>query len=256
MTGAGRATVAVFRPNDGRLAAAAELLESLGATPVADPMLSIEPTGERPRPADYVVLTSPTGVEVVAGERSDGPDDRWDPGDAAVCAVGETTAGALRDRGYEVALVPEEFSSAGLVAALSDRVDGADVELARSDRASETLPEGLREAGAQVTETTLYRLTRPAESGESAARAAAGDLDGALFTSSLTVEGFLAAAEKRGVREAAVDGLADAVVGAIAAGPAATAREGGIAVDVVPERADFETLACEVVEATAPTYHE
>ncbi len=256
MTTEARATVAVFRPDDGRLAAAVELLASLGVTGVGDPMLAIDPTGDLPRDADYVVLTSPTGVEIVAGERADGPDERWDPGDTAVCAVGESTADALRERGYDVAVVPEEFSSAGLVDALADRVDGADVELARSDRASGTLPEGLREAGADVTETTLYRLTRPADSGDSADLAAAGDLDGALFTSSSTVENFLAAATERGVREEAIRGLEDAVVGAIAPGPAETAREAGIDVDVVPERADFETMACEVVEAIAPTYHE
>jgi len=258
MTAESRATVAVFRPDDGRLAAAVDLLESLGATPVADPMLAIEPTGEVPPDADYVVLTSSTGVEIVAGERGvdGGPAARWDPGDATLCAVGESTAAALRERGYAVDVVPEEFSSAGLLAALEGRVDGASVELARSDRASRTLPEGLREAGAEVTETTLYRLTRPAGSGVSAERAAAGELDGALFTSSLTVEHFLAAAEDRGVREAAVAGLEAAVVGAIAEGPAETARDAGVAVDVVPERADFETMACEVVEAIAPTYHE
>jgi uroporphyrinogen-III synthase len=258
MTAESRATVAVFRPDDGRLAAAADLLASLGATAVADPMLAIEPTGEVPRDADYVVLTSATGVEIVAGERAadGGPAERWAPGDATLCAVGESTAAALRERGYDVAVVPEEFSSAGLLDALADRVDGAHVELARSDRASQTLPDGLREAGAEVTETTLYRLTRPPGSGDSAARAAAGELDGALFTSSLTVEHFLDAASERGVREAAIAGLADAVVGAIAAGPAETARVAGIAVDVVPERADFEAMACEMVEAIAPTYHE
>lgn len=258
MTAEGRATVAVFRPDDGRLAAAVELLESLGATPVADPMLAIEPTGEQPHDADYIVLTSSTGVEIVAAERATagGPAERWDPAGATLCAVGESTAAALADRGYDVAVVPEAFSSAGLVAALADRVDGAHVELARSDRASATLPSGLREAGAEVTETTLYRLTRPADGGETAERAAAGELDGALFTSSLTIEHFLDAADERGVREAAIAGLEAAVVGAIADGPAETAREAGIAVDVVPERADFEAMACEVVEAIAPTYHE
>jgi len=258
MTAEGRATVAVFRPDDGRLAAAVELLESLGVTPVADPMLAIEPTGEEPRDADYVVLTSSTGVEIVAGERAaaGGPAERWVPAGATLCAVGESTAAALAERGYDVDVVPEEFSSAGLLDALTDRVDGAHVELARSDRASATLPDGLEAAGAEVTETPLYRLTRPAGGGESAERAAAGDLDGALFTSSLTVEHFLAAADERGVREAAVAGLNEAVVGVIADGPAETAREAGIAVDVVPERADFETMACAVVEAIVPTYHE
>lgn len=236
--------VAVFRPADERIEAAAELLESLGVDPVADPMLAVRPTGSVPEPADVVILTSTTGVDLVA-------DAGWDPGDAMVCAVGAKTAAALRERGYEVALVPDEFDSAGLVAALRDRVDGKRVEIARSAHGSETLPDGLREAGAAVHETTLYELERPATSGRSADLAAAGELDGALFTSSRTVEHFLAAAEERGEREAAVAGLNRAVVGAISESPAETAEERGIAVDVVPESAGFEALARAVVDRLA-----
>jgi uroporphyrinogen-III synthase len=248
--GEGDVVVATFRPDDERLAGAVDLLESLGATPVADPMLAVRPTGETPRSdADYAILTSKTGVELAA-------DADWDPGDATVCAVGDSTAAVLREAGYEVDLVPEEYSSSGLVAALRDRVDGARVEVARSDHGSATLPDGLEAAGAYVHETTLYELARPESAGESAELAAAGDLDAALFTSSLTVAHFLDAAEARGVREAAVEGLSDAVVGALADPPAETAEAAGVAVDVVPENADFDELAATVVERAAPTRRE
>jgi uroporphyrinogen-III synthase len=241
---------AVFRPDDGRLADAVALLESLGADPVADPLLAVEATGATPREdASFVVLTSPTGADIVA-------DAGWGPGDATVCAIGATTAAALAERGVEVDVVPEEYSSAGLVDALADRVDGARVEVARSDHGSPVLPDGLERAGAYVHETVLYELVRPEGSGTSAELAASADLDAAIFTSSLTVEHFVDAADERGVREAAVAGLADAVVGAIGEPTAETAREAGIDVDVVPETADFGLLATEVVEAAAPTYHE
>jgi uroporphyrinogen-III synthase len=242
--------VAVFRPDDGRLAAAVELIESLGGTPVPDPMLAVEPTGATPRTdADYAVLTSRTGVELAA-------DADWDPGDAAVCAIGETTAARLRERDYAVDVVPEEYSSAGLVAALEAAVGGQRVEVARSDHGSDVLTDGLDAAGAYVHETVLYRLVRPETSGESAELAAAGDLDAALFTSSLTVEHFLDAAADRGVREAAVAGLNDAVVGAIGDPTRRTAEEHGVAVDVMPETAIFDSLAAETVERAAPTYRE
>jgi len=244
--------VAAFRPDDERLADAVELLDSLGAEPVADPMLEVRPTGETPRHGEYVVLTSKTGVELAA-------DAGWDPTDGesetTVCAIGEPTAAVLRERGYDVDLVPEEYSSAGLVAALEDEVEGARVEVARSDHGSAVLTEGLADAGADVNETVLYQLVRPEGSGESAALAAAGDLDAALFTSSLTVAHFLDAADERGVREQAVAGLNDAVVGAIGEPTRETAEREGISVDVVPETADFDQLATAVVEAAAPTYH-
>lgn len=242
--------VAVFRPDDERLAQAEELLDSLGADPVADPMLEVRPTGESPREGEYVVLTSKTGVELAA-------EAGWEPGDATVCAIGASTADALRERGYDVDIVPEEYTSAGLVAALESEVEGAEVEVARSDHGSPVLTEGLADAGAgaDVHETILYRLVRPEGSGESAELAAEGDLDAALFTSSLTVEHFLGAAEERGIREEAIAGLNDAVVGAIGPPTRETAESEGIEVDVVPEVADFERLACAVVEAAAPTYH-
>ena len=187
-----------------------------------------------------VVLTSSTGVDILA-------DAGWAPGDAVLCCIGPSTAAAAAAVGWTVDRVPAQHDSAGMVRELRDDVDGKTVALARSDRASATMPDGLGEAGAEVSETTLYRLLRPEEAGESAELAAAGELDGAAFTSSSTVTGFLDAAEERGIRAEAVAGLRDAVVGAIAESPAATAREAGIAVDVVPEDADFEALARAVV---------
>jgi len=236
--------VAVFRPDDERIDEAAALLESLGVDPVADPMLAVEPTGAVPAAAPYVVLTSKTGVELAA-------EGGWEPGDATLVAIGPATAAAAREAGWTVDLVPEEYTSAGLVEALADRVDGEAVEVARSDHGSDVLLDGLRAAGATVNETVLYRLTRPETAGESAELAAAGDLAAAAFTSSLTVTHFLDAAEERGIREAAVAGLTDAVVGAIGPPTAETAAEHGIDVDVVPDDADFAALVEAVVEAAA-----
>jgi len=257
-----RLRVAAFRPDDERLNDAVELIESLGADPVPDPMLAVEPatTGDidgdaddgpvTPRTdADYVVLTSKTGVELAA-------EAGWDPGEMTVCAIGESTAEALHEAGYGVDIIPAEYSSTGLVETLSGAVAGARVEVARSDHGSAVLTDGLENAGAYVHETVLYRLVRPPESGESADLAADGDLDAALFTSSLTVQHFLDAAADRGVREAAIDGLKGATVGAIGEPTRETAENAGISVDVVPDQADFKALACEAVEAAAPSHHE
>ena len=234
--------VAVFRPADERIDRAVEFLESLGATPVPDPMLAVDPTGATPAEAPVVVFTSKTGVELAA-------EAGWTPGQRTLVAIGPATAAVARDAGWSVDVVPEEYTSAGLVSALRGRVEGEHVSVARSDHGSEVLLEGLDDAGAQVTETVLYRLQRPAAAGESAELAAAGDLDGLAFTSSLTVEHFLAAATDRGVRDEAVAGATDAVVGAIGPPTAETAADCGLTVDVVPEAADFEALATRVVEA-------
>lgn len=248
--GSSRLTVAVFRPDDERASEAAELTEALGADPILDPMLEVDPTGLSPREdAEYVALTSKTGVELAA-------EAGWDPGEATVCAIGERTAEALRTAGYEVDVIPDQFSSAGLVGALRTEVDGDRVEVARSDHGSEVLTDGLEAAGAYVHETVLYELVRPEGAGESAELAADGDLDVVLFTSSLTVEHFLATARERGLEDRVKEALREATVGAIGHPTRTTAEEAGVTVDVVPDDADFEALATEAVEAAAPTYHE
>ncbi|QSX00553.1 uroporphyrinogen-III synthase [Haloterrigena alkaliphila] len=253
-------TVAVFRPDDERLADAVALLADLGAEPVPDPMLAVEATDATPRTdADYVVFTSKTGAELVSAAG-------WEPADETVCAIGPATADALREEGYAVDIVPEAYTSSGLVDTLAGsaeprsaerasgdepraEVDGARVEVARSDHGSPVLLDGLADAGAYVHETILYRLVRPEWSGESTERAAAGDLDAACFTSSLTVEHFLEAATERGVRDAALEGLADATVGVIGDPTAETAAELGVDVDVVPSEATFDALARETLAA-------
>jgi uroporphyrinogen-III synthase len=66
----------------------------------------------------------------------------------------------------------------------------------------------------------------------------------------MTVENFLAAAADRGVREAALAGLAadTTVVGVIGEPTRETAEGLGITVDVVPETADFAELARATVD--------
>ena len=253
--GADRPHVAVFRPDDERVTEAVATLDALGVEALADPMLEVRPTSAVPEGADWVVFTSKTGVELVdeAGW-SPGPADERDDQDLhggdgpAIACIGPATADAAREAGWTVELIPEEYSSTGVVAAFDAiGADGVRIEVARSDHGSQVLLDGLRDAGATVRETVLYELVRPEGSGESAAAAAAGDLDGACFTSSLTVEHFLDATDERGVREEALAGLDDAVVGCIGHPTRETTEDHGVAVDVVPAEATFEALAESVV---------
>ncbi|MFP4632182.1 MAG: uroporphyrinogen-III synthase [Halobacteriota archaeon] len=216
--------VAVFRPDDHRIEDARRALERRGYEVVADPLLEVEPTGREARvDADYLVLTSVTGAALV-----DDPRGR-------VCAIGPKTAEALRRRGHDVYLVPEEHTSDGIVSALSDEVDGARVEVARSDHGSDVLVDGLEEAGAYVHETVLYRLRRPEGAGERTRDALdADELDAVLFTSSLTVEHL--------VRSVEPDALDDVVAGVIGPPTRDTAVDHGVDVDFVAADATFESL--------------
>lgn len=235
--------VGVFRPDDGRAEQAVAVLESLGVRGVSDPMLEVVPTGITARTdAEVVIVTSKTGAELL-GEQE------WVQGEAQVVAIGETTASALRTAGYRVDVVPSEFSSDGLVNELAGSVAGKRVEIARSDHGSQRLREGLDANGAFHHETVLYQLRRPADAGKSIDMVLDGAIDGLVFTSSLTVEFFVALAAERDVRDAVLERVNDCVVGVIGEPTRETAAELGIAVDVVPSVADFSVLAEEVVAA-------
>ncbi len=235
--------IAVFRPDDERLASAVETLESRGATAIPDPLLSVEPTGNVPTAAtDMIVLTSKSGVECLTAEG-------WTPQTATVACIGPTTADRAQEAGWDVDIVPAEYSSAGLVTALDDAVAGKDVTVARSDHGSTTLIDGLEAAGASVSEIVLYRLTQPAGTGQSTVMAAGNQLDAACFSSSLTIKHFINTAERRGVRSEAIAGLNRAIVGAIGNPTCKAAEKYGIRVDVVPESADFEQLIDLVLNA-------
>lgn len=240
-TGGSKPRVAVFRPDDERLEEAVELLERLGVEPVPDPMLAVEPTGAGPRSDGTVtILTSKTGVERAAAAG-------WEPGETRLVAIGPTTAAAAESTGFDVDLVPEEYTSAGLVEALAESVDGERVEVARSDHGSEILIQGLTDAGAYVHETVLYELVIPEDAGTAVELAADGQLDAALFTSSLTVDHFLTIAAQRDIESAVREGLEAGIVGAIGSPTAETVAAAGLTVDIVPESADFEALARAVV---------
>jgi len=133
------------------------------------------------RQFDWIVLTSAAGVAALPAVPS-GP--RWS-------AVGESTARALRARGVEVDLVPEEANGAALAEALPDPA-GKQVLVVRASQADPDLPNGLRRRGARVQEVTAYETVEgPAESAaELRSALQRPDLTAVVFASGSAVRGF------------------------------------------------------------------
>lgn len=228
--------VAVFRPADERMDRAEELLREEGHDVLRDPLLEPRSTGRTPLEADYMVFTSLTGVVISV-------DAEVDFGDTVVCAIGPRTRDALEERGVEVGVLPDEYTSEGLVEALRGEVRGRRVEVARSDHGSQELLVGLNDADAFVHETVLYELMRPEGAGERTVEALAdGSLDAVLFTSSLTVEHLLDAAGEAGLEDQVLEALRDVAVGAIGEPTRRTAEMFGVSVNFLPEQQTFESL--------------
>jgi uroporphyrinogen-III synthase len=109
--------------------------------------------------------------------------------ESQLCAIGTATAATLETRGLRADLVPDDASGEGVLAALlAGGAAESAVLLPRAEGARPLLPDGLRAAGADVTELTLYLAAPPAEPPASAlARIRAGEVDAVTFTSSSTV---------------------------------------------------------------------
>lgn len=227
--------IAVFRPDDERLRSSVALLRERGFNVLEDPLLEPSATGEEPLPADYVVFTSVSGVRIAIDSDAELS--------GRVCAIGPRTREALEERGVDVYLVPDEYTSEGLVKALEGEVGGMRVEVARSDHGSPELLAGLNDAGAFVHETVLYELQRPVEGGvETVEALLSGELDGVFFTSSLTVEYLLDAAEDTGNNDDVLEALRGVVVGVIGEPTLRTAEDYGVDVDFVPPKQTFRSL--------------
>jgi uroporphyrinogen III methyltransferase/synthase len=139
-------------------------LEELGARTSLLPAVEVRP------PADWsavdraiaelaryqwLVFTSANGVSFFMGRlRTVGRDLRA-LGSLRLAAIGPATADALREYLLEPDLMPDEYRSENLAAALRDQVRGQRVLLARADRGRELLREELA-AVAQVEQVAVY----------------------------------------------------------------------------------------------------
>ena len=204
-------------------------LAELGAETVEAPVIEIgdpDDGGHALRDAiarmpeyDWLVLTSPNGVERTFAEV---PDTRA-LGGVRVAAIGPGTADALARYRVVADLVPERFVAEALLAAFPDPPTGRHgrVLLARAAIARDILPDGLRDKGWHVDVVDAYR-TRPVAP-SAAQRQAVADADVVTFTSSSTVDNFVAAFGPDAVPP---------VVACIGPITAATARGHGLTVSI------------------------
>lgn len=231
-------TVAIFRPKS-RLEESRKILEDLGFEVVAQPLLVPKSKKKGPRvDCDFILFTSKTGVQYAL--------DNVNPNElraSTICAIGPKTAGALSEFGIDVDIVPDEFSSTGLVESLKDRVIGKRVEVARSSEGTAKLIDGLNSAGAYVHETELYSLNSPSLSHSLDDIVAEAEIF--LFTSSLMVHHLL---ELAGDQDFVKKHLNDGFVGALGRPTEETLKDLGVRTDLTASKAKFSVLAREAKE--------
>jgi uroporphyrinogen III methyltransferase/synthase len=181
-----------------------EQLRNLGADVIELPTIRIEPPTDLRAFAelvqdahayDWIVFTSPNGVNAFFDLFYKLYDDAREIGGARIAAIGPATAQRIRDFHLKVDLQPEEFVAESLVREFrkAGDIENLRVLVARAEKARDLLPRELSALGAIVDEGFAYR-TVPETRDDSGARRRLLEegADLITFTSSSTVENFLA----------------------------------------------------------------
>jgi uroporphyrinogen III methyltransferase / synthase len=181
-----------------------EQLRALGADVIELPTIRIEPPTDLRAFAelvqdahsyDWIVFTSPNGVNAFFDLFYKLYDDAREIGGARIAAIGPATAQRIRDFHLKVDLQPEEFVAESLVREFAKEggVENLRILIARAEKARDLLPRELSALGAIVDEGFAYR-TVPETRDDIGARRRLLEEGAELitFTSSSTVENFLA----------------------------------------------------------------
>ncbi len=179
-------------------------LRALGADVFELPTIRIEPPTDLREFAelvqdahqyDWIVFTSPNGVDAFFQIFYKLYDDAREIGAAKIAAIGPATAQRVRDFHLHVDLQPDEFVAESIVREFQKQggVENLRILLARAEKARDVLPKELSKLGAIVDEAYAYRTVPETRDVTGARRRLLEEgADLITFTSSSTVENFLA----------------------------------------------------------------
>ena len=179
-------------------------LRGLGADVIELPTIRIEPPTDLRAFAelvqdahayDWIVFTSPNGVNAFFDLFYKLYDDAREIGGARIAAIGPATAQRVKDFRLHVDLQPEEFVAEALVREFRKEgdVENLRILIARAEQARDLLPRELSALGAIVDEGFAYRTVPETRDDIGARRRLLEEgADLITFTSSSTVENFLA----------------------------------------------------------------
>ena len=142
---------------------------------------------------DWIVFTSPNGVNTFFEYFFKGFEDIRALGNLRIAAVGPSTAARLKALHLRVDAMPEEYVAAKVADAIGkfESLDNLRVLVMRAEVANPELPRQLEEAGAIVDDVACYRTVPETEDPNGAVeRLEKGGADWVTFTSSSTVENF------------------------------------------------------------------
>jgi len=220
-------------------------LRALGAEIVELPTIRIEPPTDLREFAelvqdahsyDWLVFTSPNGVEAFFEMFFKLYDDAREIGGVRIAAIGPATAQRVKDYHLHVDLQPEEFVAEAIVREFAKQggVENQRILIARAEKARDVLPKELSGLGAIVDEGFAYRTVPETRDATGARRRLLEEgADLITFTSSSAVENFVALGLPwpKGMQVASIGPVTSK-----------TAREQGLKIDIQARQYDIEGL--------------
>jgi uroporphyrinogen III methyltransferase/synthase len=178
-------------------------LRDLGADVIELPTIRIELPEDRlgfaemvthAHEYDWLVFTSPNGVEKFFDAFFATYDDARSLGNPRIAAIGAGTAAKIREYRFAVDLIPERFVAEGLIDAFKkESVENLTMLWVKAEESREVVGDGLAALGAIVDECIAYRTVPETEDPTGAkAKLAEEGADLITFTSGSTVDHFFA----------------------------------------------------------------
>jgi uroporphyrinogen-III synthase len=195
----------------------------------------------------YIIFTAANGIKYLLSAAKDVNqvnELRKGLAQTFVIAVGPSTKDSLEECQIRVDLVPEKFSSEGLIELLQERnIANKKIRIPRANNGRPLLSKRLHELGADVKEIPVYESGLPKEEKcySFYEDIAAGRIDAIIFGSGLSAKNTFLALSKKDSLETIRNFMDNRII-IVAIGPitAAALNEIGIKVDVMPEEATFE----------------
>ncbi len=177
-------------------------LAGLGADVIELPTIRIEPPDDKREFAemvthaheyDWLVFTSPNGVERFFDAFFATYEDARSLGNPRIAVIGQGTAQKIRDYRFGIDLIPEKYVAEGLVEAFAngDSIENLTMLWVRGSDARDVIFDGLTALGAIVDECVAYKTVPETDDPTgAAARLKEEGADLVTFTSASTVDNF------------------------------------------------------------------
>ena len=233
--------------------ALSQLLSERGALPLELPAIAIQPIVNSTalgraisglQKYHWLVFTSVNGVESFFQQLHSLKLDARTLKGIKISAIGSATARALETRGIIADLIPEVYTSKGLLNGLGRRnIAGQRFLLLRADIADKELAEGIRRLGAEVYEVAVYKTVPAADTIAKAKQMIlSGDIDVITFTSASTVSNLLAEFDAEELKRSS------AKIACIGPKTAEKAGKAGLKVDIVASEQTIAGLVAAIEE--------